>query len=47
MLDTGACCIAYETIEDDAGTLPLLTPMSEVAGRMASLVGAYYLGERD
>jgi len=35
--------IAYETIHDKAGTLPLLTPMSEVAGRMAVQVGATYL----
>ncbi len=35
--------IAYETIRDGAGTLPLLTPMSEVAGRMAVQVGASYL----
>ncbi|MBI4456354.1 MAG: alanine dehydrogenase [Acidobacteria bacterium] len=35
--------IAYETIPDRRGTLPLLTPMSEVAGRMAIHVGAYYL----
>lgn len=35
--------VAYETIEDSNGTLPLLTPMSEVAGRMATQVGAYYL----
>ncbi|MCI0355839.1 MAG: alanine dehydrogenase [Acidobacteria bacterium] len=35
--------IAYETIRDAAGTLPLLTPMSEVAGRMAVQVGASYL----
>ncbi|HYP53331.1 MAG TPA: alanine dehydrogenase [Pyrinomonadaceae bacterium] len=35
--------IAYETIEDRKGTLPLLTPMSEVAGRMAVQVGAQYL----
>ncbi len=35
--------IAYETITDRRGGLPLLTPMSEVAGRMAPLVGAYYL----
>jgi alanine dehydrogenase len=34
--------VAYETIEDRRGHLPLLTPMSEVAGRMAVLVGAYY-----
>ncbi|MDX1501956.1 MAG: alanine dehydrogenase [Thermoanaerobaculia bacterium] len=35
--------VAYETITDRSGGLPLLTPMSEVAGRMAALVGAYYL----
>ncbi len=35
--------VAYETITDDDGGLPLLKPMSEVAGRMAVLVGAYYL----
>ncbi|MEM9406978.1 MAG: alanine dehydrogenase [Acidobacteriota bacterium] len=35
--------IAYETVTDRRGGLPLLSPMSEVAGRMASLVGAYYL----
>lgn len=35
--------IAYETIQLDNGTLPLLTPMSEVAGRMATQVGAFYL----
>ncbi len=38
--------VAYETITDRRGALPLLTPMSEVAGRMASLVGAYYLQRR-
>lgn len=35
--------VAYETITDSRGGLPLLTPMSEVAGRMATMVGAYYL----
>ena len=35
--------VAYETIEDERGGLPLLTPMSEVAGRMATQVGAFYL----
>lgn len=35
--------VAYETIQDESGQLPLLTPMSEVAGRMATQVGAYYL----
>ena len=43
MIGTGAVSIAYETIEDEHGHLPLLTPMSEVAGRMAAQVGAYYL----
>lgn len=42
LLDKKITGIAYETIEDKRGQLPLLTPMSEVAGRMASLVGAYY-----
>lgn len=36
--------IAYETLEDASGRLPLLEPMSAVAGNMAALVGAYYLG---
>ena len=35
--------IAYETVHDRQGTLPLLTPMSEVAGRMSVQVGASYL----
>ena len=35
MIDSKSVCIAYETVEDEEGTLPLLTPMSEVAGRMA------------
>ncbi len=43
MMKTGAVCVAYETIEDKRGRLPLLTPMSEVAGRMAVQVGAAYL----
>ncbi len=43
MLDSGVTGVAYETVEDRAGTLPLLTPMSEVAGRMATQVGAHYL----
>lgn len=43
LLDKEVTGIAYETITDARGGLPLLTPMSEVAGRMASLVGAYYL----
>lgn len=43
MLEKGCVCIAYETIQDDDGQLPLLTPMSEVAGRMAIQEGAKYL----
>ncbi len=43
MIKSGAICIAYETVEDEEGTLPLLTPMSEVAGRMAIQQGAKYL----
>jgi len=43
MLDRHAVCIAYETIQLPDGTLPLLTPMSEVAGRMAVQEGAEYL----
>ena len=43
MIDSGAVCIAYETVEDLDGSLPLLTPMSEVAGRMAIQQGAKYL----
>ncbi|KAB1440807.1 alanine dehydrogenase [Pseudodesulfovibrio senegalensis] len=43
MLDSGVTGIAYETVKDRAGTLPLLTPMSEVAGRMATQVGAHHL----
>ena len=42
-LDTGAIAIAYETVELPSGELPLLTPMSEVAGRMAIQAGAKYL----
>ena len=43
MIESKAVCIAYETVEDEEGTLPLLTPMSEVAGRMAIQQGAKYL----
>ncbi len=43
LMDSGVAAIAYETIEDSHGSLPLLTPMSEVAGRMAIQVGAYHL----
>ncbi len=43
LIDTGATCIAYETVEDSKGRLPLLAPMSEVAGRLATQTGAFYL----
>jgi alanine dehydrogenase len=39
----GATCIAYETVTDDDGRLPLLAPMSEVAGRLAVQAGAHHL----
>lgn len=43
LLESGTTGIAYETVKSIDGTLPLLTPMSEVAGRMATQVGAHYL----
>jgi len=43
LLESGTIGIAYETVEAADGHLPLLTPMSEVAGRMSVQVGAYYL----
>lgn len=43
LCDSGATCIAYETVTSPRGGLPLLAPMSEVAGRMAVQVGAYFL----
>jgi len=43
LLRSGATCIAYETVTDRHGTLPLLAPMSEVAGRMSVQVGAHCL----
>ena len=43
VLESGATAIAYETLQDRAGLLPLLTPMSEVAGRMSIQQGAKYL----
>jgi len=43
LLERKVTGVAYETITDRAGTLPLLTPMSEVAGRMAIQVGSHYL----
>ena len=43
LMKSGATCIAYETVTDAAGRLPLLKPMSEVAGRMSIQVGANFL----
>ena len=43
LIASGAVCIAYETVTSPSGGLPLLAPMSEVAGRMAVQAGAYYL----
>jgi alanine dehydrogenase len=43
LIKSGATCIAYETVTDRAGTLPLLAPMSEVAGRMSVQIGAHCL----
>jgi len=43
LIDSGAVCIAYETVTSPTGGLPLLAPMSEVAGRMAVQAGAHYL----
>ncbi len=43
MIESGAVCLAYETVQKADRSLPLLTPMSEVAGRMAALNGAFYL----
>lgn len=43
MIGSGATCIAYETMESPDGSLPLLIPMSEVAGRMSTQEGAKYL----
>ncbi len=43
LLDSGATCIAYETVEDAGGRLPLLAPMSEVAGKIATQAGAFML----
>jgi alanine dehydrogenase len=41
--ETGATCIAYETVVDEHGRLPLLAPMSEVAGKIATQAGAFFL----
>jgi alanine dehydrogenase len=43
LVESGATCVAYETVVDENGHLPLLAPMSEVAGKIATQAGAYYL----
>lgn len=43
LCESGATCIAYETVEDARGRLPLLAPMSEVAGKIATQAGAFFL----
>jgi alanine dehydrogenase len=43
LMESGATCIAYETVEDGRGRLPLLAPMSEVAGKIATQAGAFML----
>ena len=43
MVKSGGVCLAYETVQLSDGSLPLLTPMSEIAGRMATINGAHYL----
>ena len=45
LVASGATCIAYETVTDPAGRLPLLAPMSEVAGKLAAQSGAFMLGK--
>src|SRR5258708_37748912 len=43
LIDAGVTAVAYETVETESGALPLLAPMSEVAGKLASQAGAYFL----
>jgi alanine dehydrogenase len=43
LAESGATCVAYETVEDERGRLPLLAPMSEVAGKIATQAGAFFL----
>src|SRR5919201_63097 len=43
LIESGVTAVAYETVESDARTLPLLAPMSEIAGRLAAQAGAYFL----
>lgn len=47
LIESDAVCIAYETVTDDAGTLPLLTPMSEIAGRLSVQESATHLGKHN
>jgi alanine dehydrogenase len=47
LLEAGTTAIAYETVEDERGRLPLLSPMSAVAGAMAPLVGGHYLARHN
>jgi len=47
LIDSDAVCIAYETVTDDHGTLPLLTPMSEIAGRLSVQEAAAHLGKHN
>lgn len=47
LIDSNAVCIAYETVTDDKGTLPLLTPMSEIAGRLSVQEAAAHLGKHN
>ena len=42
-MESGATCVAYETVVDEHGRLPLLAPMSEVAGKIATQAGAFFL----
>ena len=43
LIDSGITAVAYETVETEDGRLPLLAPMSEIAGRLAAQAGAYFL----
>src|SRR2546421_8574253 len=43
LVDSGITAVAYETVETASGGLPLLAPMSEIAGRLAAQAGAYFL----
>ena len=43
LCESGATCVAYETVEDSKGRLPLLAPMSEIAGKIATQAGAFML----